>query len=145
LRLYIKQKGRSAKFYPRYVRPFEISRSEPTTSNYALKLPPEFQIHPKVHTRRLKLAHNSDPELIPGRTPLQPPPIDVEDNQYMVEAILNQPKTGRTRHFLMRWEGYSDTDDSWVKEGDIDEEMVRAYLEELGNEMGENKVHKGGT
>ena len=42
LRLRIKQKGRSAKFYPRYVGPFEISKAEPATSNYTLKLPPEF-------------------------------------------------------------------------------------------------------
>ena len=32
--LRIKQKGRSAKFYSRYVGPFEITKSEPKTSNY---------------------------------------------------------------------------------------------------------------
>src|SRR5436190_3663029 len=40
LRLRIK-KGRSAKFYPRYVGPFVISKAAPATSNYTLKLPPE--------------------------------------------------------------------------------------------------------
>src|SRR5271170_6027065 len=33
LRLRIKKKGRSAKFYPRYIGPFEISKAEPKTSN----------------------------------------------------------------------------------------------------------------
>ena len=39
LRLRIKQSGRSAKFYPHYVGPFEIIKSQPKTSNYTLKLP----------------------------------------------------------------------------------------------------------
>jgi len=145
LRLRIKKKGRSAKFYPRYVGPFEISKAEPATSNYTLKLPPEFRIHPKVHTRRLKLAHDNDPELFPGRIPLNPPPIDVDDEQYAVEAILDHRKVGRSRQFLVHWEGYSDMEDSWVKERDIDREMVRAYLEQLDGEMGDNKAHKVDT
>src|SRR5437667_10638030 len=145
LRLRSKQKGRSAKFYPRYVGPFELSRVEPETSNYTLILPPEFRIHPKVHARRLKLAHENDPELFPGRIPSKPPPIDFEDNQYIVEAILDHRKRGRTRHFLVHWEGYADTDDSWVLERDIDGELVQAYLEELDGEKGDNKAHKVDT
>jgi len=54
LRLCIKQKGRSTKFYSRYVSPFEISKAQPDTSNYRLKLPDEHRIHLKVHARRLK-------------------------------------------------------------------------------------------
>jgi len=145
LRLRIKKKGRSAKFYPRYVGPFEISKTEPATSNYTLKLPPEFRIHPKVHARRLKLAHDNDPELFPGRITPNPPPIDAEDEQYAVEAILDHRKVGRSCQFLVHWEGYSDTEDSWVKEGDIDAEMVRVYFEGLEKEKGENKAHKVGT
>src|SRR5438046_3845798 len=115
LRLRIKQKGRSAKFYPRYVGPFEISKAEPATSNYTLKLPPEFRIHPKVHARRLKLGYDNDPELFPGQIPLNPPPIDVDDNRYAVEAVLDHRKFGSTRKFLVHWEGYLGTLDSWVE------------------------------
>ena len=92
LRLRIKQKGRSAKFYSRYVGPFEITKSEPKTSNYTLKLPNEYQIHPKIHARRLKRAQDNDPILFPGRVPPEPPPIDAEDNQYIIEAILDQDR-----------------------------------------------------
>jgi len=145
LRLRIKQKGRSAKFYPRYIGPFEILKATPATSNYTLKLPPELRIHPKVHARRLKLAHDNDPELFPGRIPPRPPPLDVEDNQYAVEAILDHREFGRTRQFLVHWEGYAETDDTWVLEKDIDKEIVRVYLEELKNEMGENKAHEVGN
>jgi len=44
------------------------------------------------------------------------PPIDVEDEQYAVEAILDHHNVGRSHQFLVHWEGYSDTEDSWVKE-----------------------------
>src|SRR5271154_1374059 len=37
----------------------------------------------------------------------------------------------RSRQFLVHWEGYSHTEDSWVKEKDIDAEMGRVYYEEL--------------
>ena len=37
------------------------------------------------------------------------------------------------------------TDDCWVLERDIDGELVRAYLEKLDGEMGDNKAHKAGT
>jgi hypothetical protein len=131
LRLRVKQKGRSAKFYTRYVGPFEISKAEPKTSNYTLILPEEYQIHPKVHARRLKPFHDNDPVLFPGRVPSEPPPIDAEDNQYIVEAILDHRVKYKRREFLVHWEGYSDIEDSWVKEVDIDAEMVKAYLEGL--------------
>ena len=138
LRLRIKQKGRSAKFYSRYVGPFEISKAEPKTSNYTLKLPPEYQIHPKVHARRLKLAHNNDPILFPGRVPPEPPPIDADDNQYTIEAILDHRVVRKKREFLVHWEGYSDVEDSWIREMDIDPEMVKAYLEGLEIEKKQN-------
>jgi len=134
LRLHIKQKGRSAKFYSRYVGPFEITKAEPKTSNYTLKLPDEYQIHPKVHARRLKRAHDNDPTLFPGRVPPEPPPIDAEDNQYIVDAILDHRLVRKEREFLVHWEGYTDMDDSWVKEIDVDAEMVKAYLESLETE-----------
>ena len=134
LRLRIKLKGRSAKFYPRYVGPFELEKAEPATSNYKLKLPPEFRIHPKVHARRLKRAHENDPELFPGRVPSNPPAIDADGEQYIVEAILDHRNNGKSRQFLVHWEGYLDLEDSWVKEEDIDEELVRTYEDELEKE-----------
>ena len=60
--------------------------------------------------------------------------IDADDNQYLVEAILDHRTMGRRskkREFLVHWEGYSDVEDSWVKEVNLDPEMVKAYLEDL--------------
>ena len=145
LRLRVKQKGRSAKFYSRYVGPFEISKVELKTSNYTLKLPDEYQVHPKVHARRLRQAHENDPVLFPSRVPPEPPPIDAEDNPYTVEAILDHRTVRRKREFLVHWEGYSDTEDSWVKKVDIDPEMMKAYLEglELENATPSPKSRRG--
>ena len=134
LRLRVKQKGRSAKFYSRYVGPFEITESRPETSNYTLKLPKEYQIHPTVHARRLKRALDNDPVLFPNRVPSEPPPIDAEDNQYTVEAILDHRTIRRKREFLVHWEGYSDLEDSWIKEEDINPELIRAYFEQIATE-----------
>jgi hypothetical protein len=74
------------------------------------------------------MAHENDPELFPGRIPPNPTPIDAEDEQYAVEAILDHRNVGRSRQFLVHWEGYSDLEDSWVKEEDIDGESLRRYL-----------------
>lgn len=115
--------------------------------------PSGVQDPPIVHARRLKQAHDNDPALFPGRVPPEPPPIDAEDNQYIVEAIPKSDPNHRTirrkRQFLVHWEGYADIEDSWVKEGDIDPEMVKVYLEGLEKDMtskekskSDNKAHK---
>jgi hypothetical protein len=49
---------------------------------------------------------------------------------------------GRSYQFLIYWEDYSDIEDSWVKEGDIDTEMIRVYFEELEKEKGDDKIYK---
>ena len=51
LRLLIKQRGRSAKFYPHYIGPFSILKAKPKTSTYKLQLPPQYKIHPTFHAR----------------------------------------------------------------------------------------------
>ena len=86
-------------------------------------------------------------QAVPDRSPHIEPrsPDNADDEQYTIEVILNHRKVGRSRQFLVHWEGYSDTEDSWVKEGDIDAEMVQVYFEGLEKEKGENKTHKVGT
>lgn len=46
---------------------------------------------------------------------------------------------------MVHWEGYLDTEDSCVKEADIDGEMVCVSMKELEEEVGENKSHKLAT
>ena len=56
------------------------------------------------------------------------------------EAILDHRILRRKQEFLVHWEDYSDIEDSWVKEADIDAEMVKVYLEGLDREMVENTM-----
>src|SRR5436305_10630049 len=60
LRLRIKQKERTAKFYPRFVGPFKISKMKPETSSYKLELLSKYKIHPPFHARRLNLLVDND-------------------------------------------------------------------------------------
>ena len=134
LRLRIKQKGRTAKFYPRFVGPFKIIKMKPETSTYKLELPPEYKIHPTFHARRLKLFVDNDSTLFPNREPMRPPPINTEDNQYIVDKLRDHRKIGRTRQFLVHWLGYPDSEDSWEPERNINKEIVRDYLKRLEDE-----------
>jgi hypothetical protein len=90
----------------------------------------EHQVQPKVRTRRLKRgSHGKDPVNLPERDTSEHPPVDPHDNQYIVDFIHGQrtARSGR-REFLVRWEGYSERHDSWVKELDIDPKVVKEYL-----------------
>jgi Reverse transcriptase (RNA-dependent DNA polymerase)/RNase H-like domain found in reverse transcriptase/Integrase zinc binding domain/Chromo (CHRromatin Organisation MOdifier) domain/Integrase core domain len=134
LRLRIKQKGRSAKFYPRYVGPFKVIKSKPATSTYKLELPPQYKIHPTFHSKRLKPAINNDPSLFPGREPAKPPPLDAKDNIYQAEQLLDHRKFGRTKKYLVHWEGYPDSEDSWELEKDIGPGLLEEYWEKVAKE-----------
>lgn len=80
----LKQSGRSAKFYSRFIGPFKILKAEPETSNYELELLPKVDfesIHPNFHTRMLRPFVPNDPAQFPNREPPRPPPIVPGDNQ----------------------------------------------------------------
>jgi hypothetical protein len=130
IRLRIKQKGRSAKFYPRYVGPFEIISAKPSTSTYKLLLPPEYDFHPTFHAKRLKPALDNDDILFPNRALPTPPPVVDGSDEYEIERILDHRDTARGRQYLIHWLGYPDTDDEWIHEGHIEaQELVDQYLE----------------
>jgi len=134
LRLGIKRKGRSAKFYPRFAGPFGIIDAKPETSTYKLQLPPEYSTtHPTFHAKRLKLAIDNDNDLFSARAMPKPPPvIDGADDKYEIEYIRDHRDTVRGRQYLVHWLGYPDTDDEWIHEGNIDaRELIEEYLSEL--------------
>jgi len=134
LRLGIKRKGRSAKFYPRFAGPFGIIDAKPKTSTYKLQLPPEYSTtHPMFHAKRLKPAIDNDNDLFPARAMPKPPPvIDEADDKYEIEYIRDHRDTARGRQYLVHWLGYPDTDDEWIHEGNIDaRELIEEYLSEL--------------
>ena len=140
IRRRLKTKGRSAKFYPRYLGPFKVIEARPETSNYKLELPPEFgATHPAFHAKLLKPFTPNDEDKFPLREPPRPPPVVPEDNQYIVEKILDHrdQQRGRNkvvRQYQVRWQGYDERDDSWVNEDDINDELIAEYEAEMEKE-----------
>jgi len=127
----LKKNGLSAKFYPRFLGPFKIIKAKPETSNYKLELRPavDFQsIHPTFHVKLLRRYIPNDPKRYPARELARPPPLIPEDNQYEVEKILDHHKQ---RGYLVRWAGYDQSSDSWVKERDIHRDLIKDYKASL--------------
>lgn len=57
----------------------------------------------------------------------------VDGNLYSVEQILDHKCVRKTRKFLVRWEGYDSSEDSWVKESDLHcDKILLSYLESKG-------------
>ena len=139
IRRRLKKDGKSAKFYPRYLGPFRITKAEPETSNYTLDLPPEYgSTHPNFHANLLKPFIANDAKQFPLREPPRPPPIIPEDNQYTVQQLLDHKIVGRGRwkktKFLIRWEGYGQEEDTWEYEEDIHEDLVAEYRRRIEQE-----------
>ena len=135
IRLNIKQKGRAAKFYPRFIGPYKVIEAKTKTSTYKLDLPAELGIHPWFHTKRLKLAIDNDPNLFPDREPPRPPPVIEESNEYEVERVLDHRDLRSGRQYLIHWLGYPDSDDEWIHEDNIPgKELIAEYLRELEEE-----------
>ena len=113
LRLKIKRKGRTAKFYPRYIGSFSITKADPTSTTYKLELPPSYKIHPMFHASFLKPATANDPDLFPQREPSLPgPAFDNDDDEYEIEKILDHCNSRhRGREYLVHWLGYPSSDD----------------------------------
>ena len=65
IRRRLKMKGKSAKFYVRFLGPFRIVKANPDTSNYELDLPLEYQIHPNFHAKLLKPFIENDHDQFP--------------------------------------------------------------------------------
>lgn len=120
-----KSKGgdtRASNLFPRWDGPYKILERWQETSTYRLDLPPDDRAHPTFHSSKLKLYSANDPDLFPSRQPTRPEPIDVDgQEEYEVEAIVDEKGRGRTKRFMVKWKGYPDTENSWEPLESVDE------------------------
>jgi hypothetical protein len=117
----------TAKLVPRQHGPFKVIQVM-STVNYQLELPTQWSIHPVFHTDLLTpyketIMHS------PNFTRPAPELIDGEE-EYSVEKILDSRRFSRRRRlqYLVKWEGYLDSDNMWVDKDDVfAEDKVREF------------------
>jgi hypothetical protein len=108
----------TAKLAPRRHGPFRVIKVLSPVS-YQLALPTQWSIHPVFHIDLLTPYR----ETITHGPNYQRPPPDLVDGaeEYSVEKILDSRKFGRRRRlqYLVKWEGYPDSDNMWVDKDDV--------------------------
>jgi hypothetical protein len=117
----------TAKLAPRRHGPFKIIQVM-SAVNYRLELPTQWSIHPVFH---IDLLTPYKETIMHGPNFTRPTPelIDGEE-EYSVEKILDSRWFGRRRRlqYLVKWEGYPDSDNMWVDKDDVfAEDKVREF------------------
>jgi hypothetical protein len=117
----------TAKLAPRRHGPFKIIQVM-SAINYRLELPTQWSIHPVFHIDLLT-PYRETTMHGPNFTRPTPELIDGEE-EYSVEKILDSRRFGRRRRlqYLVKWEGYPDSDNMWVDKDDVfAEDKVREF------------------
>jgi hypothetical protein len=50
-----------------------------------------------------------------------------DDNQYAVEYLRERRNRGRMIEYLVKWQGYGEAHNSWVKEADIHPGLIEVF------------------
>jgi len=129
-------KGRSRKLMPKFIGPYEVTKSHPNESRYTLDLPPELKarrIHPSFHVTRLRPYNKNDDQLFPKRKVRAYYDFgDAKDNEWLVDDILAHQWKGNKVSFLVQWNLGDTTWKSYSQCKDL--AALDQYLELLGIE-----------
>jgi hypothetical protein len=117
----------TTKLAPRRYGPFKIIQVM-SSVNYHLELPTQWSIHPVFHINLLTPYKET---IMHGPNFTRPAPelIDGEE-EYSVEKILDSRRFGRRwrLQYLVKWEGYLDSDNMWVNKDDVfAEDKIREF------------------
>ncbi|XP_014214444.1 uncharacterized protein DDB_G0283697-like [Copidosoma floridanum] len=81
-----------------------------------------------------------------GKKRAEVPEVDEvsKEEEYEVEKVIAVRTIKGMRQFLVRWKGYTQEDDTWEQEKELNcEELIEEFLAEQGNEKTADKVAKG--
>ncbi|GAA5845583.1 hypothetical protein JCM11251_003669 [Rhodosporidiobolus azoricus] len=127
---------RAAKLFPRWDGPYPVEAAFPDSSTYRLNLPPSDRAHPTFHSSKLKRYTPNDPSLHAKREPPRPEPIDIEgEKEYRVEAVVDEKGHGARRRFLVKWEGYPDSDNTWEPLTSLEDTAALEAWERRGEQV----------
>lgn len=117
----IKTKRQNSKLDFLKLGPFKV-KSVKGPVNYELQLPKAMRIHPVFHVSLLEPADAETP--LENQVELDESTMDQE---YEVERILQHSGPKGRRKYLIRWLGYSRSEDSWEPEKNLHKDLVRDY------------------
>ena len=105
----------SSKLLPIYIGPFKIKRFDEKKRNVELELPRSMKCHNVFHLSKVKPYVRTDEYFKRDTAPTEPPPEVDEfgEENYYVDKVLDTRIFRRKRQFLIRWEGYDSSHDSW--------------------------------
>ena len=70
-------------------------------------------------------------------------PVAIDDEIREVEALHAKWKQGKTNWYLVKWEGFPDEQNMWVKKDSIDPDLVKAFEATYqGNHLGVQLLKK---
>jgi hypothetical protein len=84
--------------------PFKIIKKKSDT-NYELSLPDTMHIHPIFHISLLEKA--------PENAPDQDHPIEVYEEEYEPQKIIDKKVENGQTFYLVKWKGYDEKDNTW--------------------------------
>jgi len=128
----------TAKLAARRHGPFQITQVL-SPVNYKLELPTQWSIHPVFHIDLLT-PYRETP--MHGENFQRPPPDLVDgEEEYEVETILDSRRFGRGRklQYLVKWKGYSDSENQWVDKDDVFADQALAEFEARGRGIKERR------
>lgn len=128
-------KGRSGKLAPRYFGPFPVLARVGKVA-YRLQLPPEARIHDVFHVSLLKRAIGDEPV-----SSTLPQDFRATGPYFLPAAILQRRVLVHEGHsipqLLVRWEGQSEEESTWMEESDFRCQFSFFSLEDKAAPVGE--------